>query len=84
MGDILAAEGFIDPVPFLVAVVGPTVGFAALTVGVLSADIVGALAVVGAGLGCRAVVVGGAGRFVFGDFFLFGEAMLFHNLRFWI
>ena len=41
------------------------------------------IAVVGAALGGGAVVVGGAGRFVFGDFFLFGEAMLFHDLRFW-
>jgi len=71
-GDVFATEGFVDPFLFFVAVVGAAVGFAALTVGVLSADVVGALAVVGSALGGGAVMVFGAGGLVFGDFFLFG------------
>ena len=80
--DVLASEGFVDPVLFFVSVVGAAIGFAALAVGVLPAGVAGALAVVGARLGGGTVVVFGACGFVFGDVFLFGEAMLFHIIRF--
>lgn len=85
LGDVFAAECFVVPVLFFVAVIGAAVGFATLSVGVPAADIVGALAVVGAGLGGRAVMVGGPGGFVFGNLFLFGKTMFFHNVRFgWV
>jgi hypothetical protein len=82
LSDVFAAEGFVVPFLFFVAVVGAAVGFAALAVGVPSADVVGTLSVVGAALGGRSMVVFGAGGLVFGHFFLFGKAMLFHIVRF--